>query len=773
MSHTPTSSQPASPSTSTPSIPPTPFPGPDGLPSSLSTTLSSVLHPGHLWYSDSCSLPLPGLSIAGLPDHLALPLTEHQAAQLEALDQDPLAGNTSNNSLCIPPDKVQFCRPDWDIELDYLCKIAVGKLGLHSADVQCVLDALFLNRAGDCFAPFAPADEDPDLFATILIQLPSEYKGGELVFSHDGKTEWCRQGADDGLSRFKSFYSVSYAHVQRELKPIESGFRLTLQYKIVWLLGPPKPVPSVDGLAEFANALQGYVDYYPAGNWHLAFELAYEYDSEDLLTHGIFALYGEDWRNVNAFSTAAMSIGIPGLDFVICKLVWVEDHDSTLTDGSDQDLPTMKVKEAVWKLGAPCSFNMNWVDWDSVVDLSYVHHADAGNGVDGNDKEKPHTTNAVVLWAEDRDAESLFKSDRYSVRIFLDNCTECKPAERASRMLGCLERRGPTDERAWPEVCEVLDFCHQEECHEEASRAIMFASRIPETEDFEGVLFCYIRSHGWDVVADACTHYLCNLEGVDLDHIGCRLRALFQLYPSLPNRIALDSLSEVIAILESHWMRFADGTSALTFTPRDCNEESLERWVPLMSIIGELELNSTDEELATLASIVDRTVNIIRAFLIREIKPLHHLLFKHNPDSRSTHLKEIREEVNTIYIAERAQEFERQKDYVVENRRAFRIRQEDDGYERFASLDNMVEDWLSFLSLCIEMQACDSNEFLDIPSQLEAIMACVEDLSENELEALSVAIATVDESIESSFLSEMEVKVRDLSSIIKLVDVAM
>lgn len=763
MSETPTSSQLASPSTSTTSIPHAPFPGPEGLPSSLSTALSSVLHAGHPWFSDSCSLPIPGICVEGLPDHLALPLASAQAEALQSIGEEFYHEKSSRCGVAIPHDKLKFQR-DWRAELDYLCKIAVAKLGLHSSEIECVLEGLYVNRPGDFVSPFVPLNEDPDLFATLVVQLPSDYTGGQVVFQDDGNKEEFTHGADNGQSRFKYFYTVSYANTQREMKPIETGFRLTLRYDIVWVGSSAKVVPRVDSLTDFADALQGYVDYYPAGNWHLAFELAREYESADLLANGIFALEGEDWRNVNAFSTAARKIGIPALDFVVCKLRWVEDNDNTASDGSDQDLPTMKVKEAYWNSGAECLFNMNWVDWDSVVDLSPVHQNAAGNGIDSNDKDKPYTTFAVVLWAEDRDAESLFKSDGYSVRIFLDNCTECEPAERARRMLGCLERRGPTDERAWPESCEVLEFCHQEECHEEAARTIMFASRIPETDDFDGVLFCYVRKHGWEPVAEAITHFLCNLGGVEQDQVGCRLRTLFQLYPFLPNQVALDALSECVWVLEMHdGLIFTDADSSLTFAERDFDEESQEPWVPLMSIIGELEINSDNEDKTRLQSIVDRIKDIIQRFTIREVMPLHHLLSKHNPDCRSTHLHEISEEVTKRYNSERKDEFERQKNFVVDNRRAFRIsRQDDDAYERFVSLDNMVDDWLSFLSLCIEMQRSGNSDVSDIASQLEAIVVCVEDLPGNDLEALGVAIATIDESIESDFLLELEIKVREL-----------
>lgn len=120
------------------------------------------------------------------------------------------------------------------------------------------------------------------------------------------------------------------------------------------------------------------MDRYPAGDWHLAFELVHEYDTVALSWDGIIALRGADWRNVIALSTAAGLFAIEELDFLFCNLEWVENENHDVIDEEDAPMSRMKLIDAYWDTGRSCSCMLDWVDWGSAVDKTRPNQPNSG-----------------------------------------------------------------------------------------------------------------------------------------------------------------------------------------------------------------------------------------------------------------------------------------------------------------------------------------------------------------------------------------------------------
>ncbi|CAO1599663.1 hypothetical protein XANCAGTX0491_003378 [Xanthoria calcicola] len=66
------------------------------------------------------------------------------------------------------------------------------------------------------------------MFATLVVCLPSEYEGGNVVTSHRGKTK-----VFDARSSFHHSYVCWYADVTHEVQPIKSGYRIALVYNLI------------------------------------------------------------------------------------------------------------------------------------------------------------------------------------------------------------------------------------------------------------------------------------------------------------------------------------------------------------------------------------------------------------------------------------------------------------------------------------------------------------------------------------------------------------
>ncbi len=70
------------------------------------------------------------------------------------------------------------------------------------------------------------------MFGTLVIQLPSNYTGGELAVYHQSKSKKFDFGGSMGCSNFH--YVAFYADCQHEIKPVTKGYRLCLIYNLVY-----------------------------------------------------------------------------------------------------------------------------------------------------------------------------------------------------------------------------------------------------------------------------------------------------------------------------------------------------------------------------------------------------------------------------------------------------------------------------------------------------------------------------------------------------------
>ena len=84
------------------------------------------------------------------------------------------------------------------------------------------------------------------MFGTLIVQLPSDYSGGDLVVEHAGKENVFSFNGIEGCTNFH--YAAFYADCQHELKKVTKGYRLCLVYNLLYTGSGLPPVPAENGM---------------------------------------------------------------------------------------------------------------------------------------------------------------------------------------------------------------------------------------------------------------------------------------------------------------------------------------------------------------------------------------------------------------------------------------------------------------------------------------------------------------------------------------------
>jgi len=145
----------------------------------------------------------------------------------------------------ITPDQVTLTGLDWDA---ILAEVR-DELGLPPrARLRAEPHALLVYGKGQFFLPHQDSEKDDTMIGTLVISLPSSHTGGELVIEHNGKTVAYQASAD------KVSVAAFYADCRHEVKPVRTGYRVTLTCNLLLDADPAGEVP-VGPSAEAARYL--------------------------------------------------------------------------------------------------------------------------------------------------------------------------------------------------------------------------------------------------------------------------------------------------------------------------------------------------------------------------------------------------------------------------------------------------------------------------------------------------------------------------------------
>src|SRR5215471_15133462 len=251
-------------------------------------------------FSVSGTLPSipPGLAVKGV-GHIGLPLTAHQAKALIALSEqapfgrgeETIVDTDVRKSWQISADDFALGNPQWNEALQAAADQIGKDLGLSGCKIGVEQYKLLVYEEGSFFASHRDTEKIPNMFATLVVNLPSEHEGGELIIRHAGQSQ--RYSFADS-SLFAPSFVAFYADCYHEVKPITAGYRLCLVYNLAITNRKKQPVLSqrMGPIEDINNAIQAWSQ---ATQDHsiLTYLLDHSYSEQNLsmanLKHGDFA----------------------------------------------------------------------------------------------------------------------------------------------------------------------------------------------------------------------------------------------------------------------------------------------------------------------------------------------------------------------------------------------------------------------------------------------------------------------------------------------------
>lgn len=225
----------------------------------LAALLSAVDRPGDFYVSGRMDAFAPRLDVGGV-GVIALPLLPVQAKQLVAAAERAPYGRGEETVLDtnvrrtwqIGAERVRIGGKHWPQTLEHILTRVAEGLGVADS-IAAELYKLLIYDHGSFFVSHRDTEKSPGMFATLVVVLPSELQGGELVVRHNGREARLDLRCEEPS---ELAYAAFYADCVHEVLPVTAGFRLTLVYNLVRRgEGPAPQPPDYDREAAKAAAL--------------------------------------------------------------------------------------------------------------------------------------------------------------------------------------------------------------------------------------------------------------------------------------------------------------------------------------------------------------------------------------------------------------------------------------------------------------------------------------------------------------------------------------
>lgn len=131
----------------------------------------------------------------------------------------------------IPSGKVNIGKKLWSKSLDPLLNDIKNDLGLpKKSKLKAELHNLLIYEKGDFFKPHQDTEKADNMVATLVVILPSNHAGGELIIDHCGEKKVFKSN-DPKLNKLLCI--AFYADCYHEVKEVTSGHRVSLTYNLI------------------------------------------------------------------------------------------------------------------------------------------------------------------------------------------------------------------------------------------------------------------------------------------------------------------------------------------------------------------------------------------------------------------------------------------------------------------------------------------------------------------------------------------------------------
>ncbi|MCB0105435.1 MAG: 2OG-Fe(II) oxygenase, partial [Caldilineaceae bacterium] len=181
--------------------------------------------------------------------------------------------------------------PQWHAAIQSAADQIGHELGLVDCTISAEPYKLLIYEEGSFFTAHRDTEKIPNMFATLVVNLPAAHQGGELIISHAGQSKRY-SFADSNL--FESSFVAFYADCYHEVKPVTAGYRLCLIYNLAITNRQQQPdlAQQLGIMAEIEQAIQSWKAD-PAAAPILTYLLEHSYSEQNLsmtnLKHSDFA----------------------------------------------------------------------------------------------------------------------------------------------------------------------------------------------------------------------------------------------------------------------------------------------------------------------------------------------------------------------------------------------------------------------------------------------------------------------------------------------------
>lgn len=180
----------------------------------------------------------PGLTVQDLGE-IAYPINSLQAkALIQEAHKAPfgkgsqtIIDDTVRSAWEIDAEKLNFNGQQWDKFLQKALATIKPQLGIEDVEIEAHLYKMLIYEEGDFFLSHRDSEKEKGMFGTLIIGLPSQHSGGELLVRFDGeeKSVYFAEAANN----HKIPYVAFYADCEHEIKPLTVGYRVCLVYNLI------------------------------------------------------------------------------------------------------------------------------------------------------------------------------------------------------------------------------------------------------------------------------------------------------------------------------------------------------------------------------------------------------------------------------------------------------------------------------------------------------------------------------------------------------------
>eukprot|EP01083_Nonionella_stella_P079223 217177_1 len=286
----------------------------------LAYILDTVKQPIDLTVGGKSSLPLiPELNVKGI-GAIPLPICEQQLPLLLSVCTKSSFGhglkteNDENVRNCfeLNADHFHFNHPDWKRSIRDLVGSVCIQLGCDRnsiTNVKAHRYKLLVYTKDGHFLEHRDTQKVDGMFATLIVQLPSDYKvvddKATLIVKHRNKSFEFYFGVDDNENKHNIFYTAHYCDLPHRINKIQSGVRIAVIYNLCWN-GPKQTKPMIDNFDNLTSEIKSIVT-----RWNepsaIAVDLEHLYTESEFVRDGIQALKGLDAAKIELLSNSVES----------------------------------------------------------------------------------------------------------------------------------------------------------------------------------------------------------------------------------------------------------------------------------------------------------------------------------------------------------------------------------------------------------------------------------------------------------------------------------